>query len=447
MSAESDSSFSPDHEPTRALLLAQALEACIQAERRVPGSADHVIARQPAWARAELRRLVTLAEALDAAAASAGMADDFRFAARARLMRRIAPDYVETYPHAAGQNGHLTTGGVWLTSIPSRNGYHTVGPRRPRWVLRTGLGGLLAATLVLGATLTASANALPGEPLYSVKQAREELGIRFAPTDDARALALLDQANARLDETARLLEQGRTDQVAQTAERFDDSLAQATTTYVVTIADAAPSDSTPNTMQSKLSHQQDQLETMLASAPEPARADLRQALVATERSRALVTEPKPVDRRGGRPSSVAAAPTTAAEVLPTKVPVASVPPPVDLVAQRTPAPIAENDDRHEGRNARNTPSDDQHQQIELPTAVVARGASPPVVTTRPANVVTTPRRDGRLEDVRAAPGPVVVVEDDGGDRDVNARQSDQPGGDVTVSGQPVDRKSDGDDHY
>src|SRR6185437_5660140 len=106
MSAESDlsSSRSPEHEPTRALLLAQALDACIQAERRIPGSADHVIARQPAWARAELRRLVALAGSLDAAATGAVMSEDFRAAARARLMRRIGGAHAHEFGDAARAN-------------------------------------------------------------------------------------------------------------------------------------------------------------------------------------------------------------------------------------------------------------------------------------------------------------------------------------------------------
>ena len=87
------------------------------------------------------------------------------------------------------------------------------------------------------ATLSASANALPGEPLYGVKQAQEELGVRLAHDDQARTLVLLGQADARLDEAARLLQQGRTDQVAQTTQRFDDILDRATTTFVVTIAE------------------------------------------------------------------------------------------------------------------------------------------------------------------------------------------------------------------
>src|SRR5579864_174193 len=337
MSAGSD--FDPaTHEPTRALLLAHALDMCIAAERNVPGSADLVIAQQPAWARAELRRLVALAGSLDAAAASAVMSDEFRVAARVRLMR-----------HVAGDTAPVSLRSGWVNTLPSRNGYHPVTQRgHARWMWRGGAGGLLAATLLIGATLTASANALPGDPLYGVKQVREEVGIRLAPDDQSRALALLAEANARLDETARLLDEGRTEQATATTQQFDDTLDRATTTYVVTIAAATGDDPTSSHMETQLTEQQQELQTLLASAPEPARADLRQALVATERSRALVADPKPVEVALGhtakRPAAAVAVPTVAAEALVTDVPdvaeqaseMPSAPPPIDLVAQATP---------------------------------------------------------------------------------------------------------------
>ncbi len=78
--------------PARDLLLAQALDACIAAERRLPGSSQEIIARQPAWARADLYRLLGLAGSLDAAASNAIMTSEFRVAARARLMQRIGGD-------------------------------------------------------------------------------------------------------------------------------------------------------------------------------------------------------------------------------------------------------------------------------------------------------------------------------------------------------------------
>ena len=92
--------------------------------------------------------------------------------------------------------------------------------RRSRWVWRGALGGLLAAVLAALATLSVSASSLPGQPLYGLKQATEELGVWFAPDDQARTQILLRQANARLDETAQLLEQGRTEQVADTTPAF-----------------------------------------------------------------------------------------------------------------------------------------------------------------------------------------------------------------------------------
>ncbi|HEY0581381.1 MAG TPA: DUF5667 domain-containing protein, partial [Chloroflexota bacterium] len=198
-------------QPTRQLLLAQALELCIEAERREPGSAQAVIAQQPAWARGDLTRLVALAGSLDAVGSNAVMSDEFRGAARSRLMARIGGDASASGGPAAANR---------LTSLPPR----AIPPRtgRPRKALlwRTS-AGLLAAVLSVTATLTASASALPGEPLYGLKQAQEELGVRLAADDKARALALLRTADARLDETSRLLAQGRTGEAVQATQRYD----------------------------------------------------------------------------------------------------------------------------------------------------------------------------------------------------------------------------------
>ena len=135
MAAESDPPLPAESQPTRGLLLAQALEMCILAERKVPGSADQIIAHQPAWARAELRRLLALAGSLDAAATNAVMSDEFRQAARARLMRRIGARAASS-PSAAS-----------VTSVPPRTADVPQPGRRRRskWLWRTVLGGLLAS--------------------------------------------------------------------------------------------------------------------------------------------------------------------------------------------------------------------------------------------------------------------------------------------------------------
>jgi Domain of unknown function (DUF5667) len=299
-------------QPTRELLLAQALDACISAERELPGSSQEIIALQPAWARADLRRLVDLAGSLDAAASNAVMSPEFRAAARTRLMQRI------------GANGASVQSALQarLTTVPSRTGTDHAPQRRGiRWLWRSS-AGLLAAALSVTATVTASASALPGEPLYSLKQVHEELSVRLAVDDQARALALLRLADARLDETTRLLRLGRTDAALETTLLYDEVVERATTTFVVTIEDAPAAAPITEHMETALSRQHDQLQALLQSAPEPAQADLREALVATERSRAMVADPRAVGRTSGRGRSApaAAAPAPATEPAPTAEP-------------------------------------------------------------------------------------------------------------------------------
>ena len=388
-----ESSSSP-REPTRELLLAQALDACIEAERRAPGSAAELIARQPAWARDELRRLVDLAGSLDSAAANTVISEDFRAAARERLMQRIAGrPGVASGPVASG----------WLTPVPSNSGnvYRIV--RRPaRWMWRGAGGGLLAAALVAAATLSASASALPGDALYGLKQAQEELGVRLAADDEARALALLRQADARLDETARLLDQGRTAESAAVAQRYDEVVERATTAYVVSMDDSQRGDPTSTRMDSKLSEQQDQLQALLQTAPEPARADLREALVATERGRALVSDPRPVERALGRGTSpkpaAAALPTMAVEDEPTAVPTETpVPPtPVPVVVAEAPTATAVVAETHEAetREAETHEAERGEDRAAVaPQQADNRGSSRGGPPTAPARVQPAPTRD------------------------------------------------------
>lgn len=418
MSADSEPSHRDqgfDDQPTRALLLAQALESCIQAERAIPGSADRLIAHQPAWERGELRRLVLLASSLDAAATNAVMSDDFRVAARGRLMRHIALESAERAPSG---NGHIVSGNGFgdVVTMPFSSAEYVVRSRRSKLLWRGTAGGLLSAVLVLAATLTASANALPGEPLYTVKQAQEELGIRLASDDQSRSLALLGQADARLSETARLLQQGRTDEVAQTTQSYDDSLSRATT-IVVTIITASPDASTAADVKSKLSDQQQQLQSLLVTAPEPARNDIRQALVATERSQALVAGPRPNQSPSTQAPGLAAAvpeATAAPEIAPAEAlrePTAAAPilasvssssPPVDVLSRDQQAPA----------------------QAEVQPQTIAVSPPAAVVTTpdsggvTPARHVTDPpsqaahQDDTAVDEVRLPlpPAPAVVAQ-------------------------------------
>jgi len=313
--------------PNRELLLAQALDACIRVERSQPGCSSGIIARQPASVRAELRQLVALARSISTSAADLGPSADFVEGARSRLMRRIT-----------GEPVALSTPVLRPVDGSSRRRHR----RRSKWKwLVRGSVGLLAAVIGTTATLSASASALPGDPLYSVKQAQEELNLRLAADDQARVLALLRRADARLDETARLLEQGRTYEAVQVAQRYDQSLERATTAFVVTV-DHADEASRYEHLEITLGTQQERLATILQSAPEPARPDLREALALTERGRELMADPRPVERvlglRQHRPAAAAAAvPASQTEEQPTLVPANK---PGDVKAALTPAATA-----------------------------------------------------------------------------------------------------------
>src|ERR1051325_4534947 len=104
------------------------------------------------------------------------------------------------------------------------------------------------------AATSAAASALPGDPLYAVKQVTEAVELRVAPTDSAREAVLLNQADTRVDEAARLLEGDHAAEAAVTAARYADALAELTAT------------SESDTVQLKLRTNEVRLSALLQSA-------------------------------------------------------------------------------------------------------------------------------------------------------------------------------------
>src|SRR5207248_9943349 len=94
-----------------------------------------------------------------------------------------------------------------------------------------------------------------------------------APSDSARQELLLDQARTRLDEATRLLAQGREQDAAAVAERYDRTLAAAT-------AASKPSDA----VETRLQVNETRLTQLVQTAPPAARPGLEMALQATRRN-------------------------------------------------------------------------------------------------------------------------------------------------------------------
>lgn len=197
------------------LLLARALDARLESGRA--GSVSGVeVESLPPELRGELESLVGFVGVIRETTGSVRADDDFRGAARARLLAEIGTavrDEDSRVPTTLPFRLHEERD-------PERKLLHFPLRRATPWLARVA-AGFFAVLLVSGGTLTASANALPGDALYGVKQASEALTLQLASDDSARARAYLAQADARLEEVSRLLEQGREAEAGTTAGRYD----------------------------------------------------------------------------------------------------------------------------------------------------------------------------------------------------------------------------------
>jgi len=97
-------------------------------------------------------------------------------------------------------------------------------PRRfvPSWtILRPALAVAALALVVAWGTASAAAVSLPGEPLYAVKRASEDVQLTLTFDDVARMQLLAELADRRLDELARTAEQQPSNAPTATTEYAD----------------------------------------------------------------------------------------------------------------------------------------------------------------------------------------------------------------------------------
>src|SRR6266542_3944679 len=164
-------------------------------DRAAPSRSDHQ----------ELAELIALARALELSAADVVRPSDaFRHRARRQLLAHMAtspvPAHVRISRAAVEARQRI---GIWLGRFAA---------------------GAAALAMAGTATAVASASALPGDLLYPVKEVSEAVAVQAAPSEAARQQVLLRQADARLDETTRLLQQARGDDAAVAAERLRQTL-------------------------------------------------------------------------------------------------------------------------------------------------------------------------------------------------------------------------------
>jgi uncharacterized protein DUF5667 len=97
-------------------------------------------------------------------------------------------------------------------------------------ILRTALAGVAIFVLVFAGATTAAASSLPGEPLYALKRAGEDVQVAFTTDDVARMRLLSQLADRRLEELAVVVRQRpssgpvATQEYAAAVERFAEAL-------------------------------------------------------------------------------------------------------------------------------------------------------------------------------------------------------------------------------
>lgn len=188
-----------------------------------------------------------------------------------RVALRAARAYAFTPSTASKERGRqrLLTEMHELERAPERRA--GVGPWWPglRWVLASAAVALVVLAGGLGVA-RASANALPGQPLYAVKRAVEQTRLALAFSDETRAELHLAYAQRRARELALLVSAGREDRL----KAVEDDLRQALNA-AADIARALDNESAVAGLQVRLEESASEsltnLQAALQTAPESAR--------------------------------------------------------------------------------------------------------------------------------------------------------------------------------
>ncbi len=171
---------------TERLLQGESVEQCLQ--------------RYPEQAR-ELEPLLRVAAAVRKSAAAIEPRPEFAARTRYEVQSRLRAADRKTAPRRSPVMG-------WI----------------PRWAVAV---VSVVLVLLLGGTTTvaASSDALPGDPLYSVKTTTETVQLKLTFSQEGKARLQARFAERRVGEMARLAESGRTEQLRTAAARFGDHLA------------------------------------------------------------------------------------------------------------------------------------------------------------------------------------------------------------------------------
>jgi hypothetical protein len=271
---------------------------------------------------------------------------------------------------------------------PRRDGIRVI---ISEWWARTAAAVSVVA-LAGAAAASASASALPSDALYPIKQISEQVALATARDESAQRNVLLQQAETRLDETSRLLEQGRQMDAGESALRYSDTIERT--------ADAPGGPAGVQLMADRA-----RLLDLLSTAPPQARSGLRRAVAATDRhlERARPELPRPASQSESErtlPAATQAPGSVTAEQMPTPAPAteSETRRPESSSEPATPSGGAPADDGLQGHEAAEARPEQSHRGAPAPklgesdksSGAAVKSESPGEAKPQPAPAVDKP---------------------------------------------------------
>ncbi len=172
--------------------------------------------------------------------------------------------------------------------------------RRRRW--STVIAGVVIAAMLFGSGIglrQASASALPGDSLYPVKRAGEEIQLAFSFSTDGDMALLYDFAESRLEEAQTLSEEGRYDDLGIALDGFEDAMGMLE--EIAQEGEIGNGNIDLAKIQAKHEEHIQVLERVREQVPEHARAAIDHAIERSGRSQEVLK----VIHEGGNPSDLA----------------------------------------------------------------------------------------------------------------------------------------------
>ena len=184
-------------------------------------------------------------------------------------------------------------------SVQSRRAPH-IDFRRRRW--STVIAGVVIAAMLFGSGIglrQASASALPGDSLYPVKRAGEEIQLAFSFSTGGDMALLYDFAESRLEEAQTLSEEGRYDDLGIALDGFEDAMGMLE--EIAQEGEIGNGNIDLAKIQAKHEKHIQVLERVREQVPEHARAAIDHAIERSGRSQEVFK----VIHEGGNPSDLA----------------------------------------------------------------------------------------------------------------------------------------------